>query len=80
MPTGKGMSACSFLSKNFEDFVKYSYTAELEETLDKIARGENEWVPVTDNFFKHMNIMVKKADEMSYEIGMFFYDMEEDNE
>ena len=50
MPTGKGMSACSFLSKNFEDFVKYSYTAELEETLDKIARGENEWVPVTDNF------------------------------
>tara|TARA_R100001086_G_scaffold228870_1_gene148524 strand:+ start:455 stop:724 length:270 start_codon:yes stop_codon:yes gene_type:complete len=22
----------------------------------------------------------KKADEMSYEIGMFFYDMEEDNE
>ena len=67
MPTGKGMSACSFLSKNFEDFVKYSYTAELEETLDKIARGENEWVPVTDNFFKHMNIMVKKADEMSPE-------------
>ena len=44
-PTGKGSSACAFLDKNFNNFIKYNYTAELEETLDKIARGEVEWVP-----------------------------------
>jgi DNA topoisomerase-1 len=43
-PTGKGASACAFLDKNFNDFIKYSYTAELEETLDKIARGELKWL------------------------------------
>ena len=49
-PTGKGASACAFLDKNFNDFIKYNYTAELEETLDKIARGEVEWIPTTDSF------------------------------
>ncbi len=67
IPTGKGMSACSFLAKNFEDYVKYSYTAELEETLDMIARGENEWVPVTDSFYKHLTEMVETTNKLSPE-------------
>ena len=66
-PTGKGASACAFLDKNFNDFIKYNYTAELEETLDKIARGEMEWVPTTDSFYKYLTEMVGKTEKLSPE-------------
>ncbi len=66
-PTGKGASACAFLDKNFNDFIKYSYTAELEETLDKIARGEVEWVPTTDSFYKYLTKMVGQTEKLSPE-------------
>ena len=66
-PTGKGSSACAFLDKNFNDFIKYNYTAELEETLDKIARGEEEWVPTTDSFYKDLTQMVGETEKLSPE-------------
>ena len=66
-PTGKGASACAFLDKNFNDFIKYNYTAELEETLDKIARGEVEWIPTTDSFYKYLTKMVKETEKLSPE-------------
>ncbi len=66
-PTGKGASACAFLDKNFNDFIKYNYTAELEETLDKIARGEVEWVPTTDSFYKYLTRMVTETEKLSPE-------------
>ena len=66
-PTGKGASACAFLDKNFNDFIKYSYTAELEETLDRIARGEVEWVPTTDSFYKYLTKMVTETEKLSPE-------------
>ena len=66
-PTGKGASACAFLDKNFNDFIKYNYTAELEETLDRIARGEVEWVPTTDSFYKYLTEMVGKTEKLSPE-------------
>lgn len=66
-PTGKGASACAFLDKNFNDFIKYSYTAELEETLDKISRGESEWIPTTDSFYKHLTKMVGDTEKLSPE-------------
>ncbi len=66
-PTGKGSSACAFLDKNFNNFIKYNYTAELEETLDKIARGEVEWVPTTDSFYKDLTQMVGETEKLSPE-------------
>ena len=66
-PTGKGSSTCAFLDKNFNDFIKYSYTAELEETLDKISRGEVQWVPTTDSFYKHLTKMVGETEKLSPE-------------
>ena len=66
-PTGKGSSACAFLDKNFNDFIKYNYTAKLEETLDKIARGEVEWVPTTDSFYKDLTHMVGETEKLSPE-------------
>ena len=66
-PTGKGSSACAFLDKNFNDFIKYNYTAELEETLDKIARGEAQWIPTTDSFYKYLTKMVGDTEKLSPE-------------
>ena len=66
-PTGKGSSASAFLDKNFNNFIKYNYTAELEETLDKIARGEVEWIPTTDSFYKDLTQMVGETEKLSPE-------------
>ena len=65
-PTGKGASACAFLDKILMILLSIA-TAELEETLDKIARGEVEWVPTTDSFYKYLTKMVTETEKLSPE-------------
>jgi len=55
-PTDTGRVVSRFLSKHFDRYVDYDFTAELEDELDAISRGEKEWVPLLDEFwgpFKH---------------------------
>ena len=39
------------LVSHFPDIVDYQFTAEMEESLDEIASGEKEWVPLIRNFY-----------------------------
>ena len=39
------------LVAHFPQIVDYSFTAQLEENFDEIARGEKEWQPVIANFY-----------------------------
>ena len=39
------------LVSHFPDIVDYQFTAEMEESLDEIASGEKEWVPLIKNFY-----------------------------
>ena len=50
-PTDVGRVVANFLSKHFTRYVDYEFTARLEDELDEVARGENDWVPVLDRFW-----------------------------
>ena len=51
-PTALGKVVCKFLTEHFSRYVDYEFTAQLEDSLDRVARGETEWVPVVDSFWK----------------------------
>jgi DNA topoisomerase-1 len=40
------------LVEHFQDVVDYGFTAEMEKSLDDIAAGDKEWVPVIRNFYE----------------------------
>jgi DNA topoisomerase I len=52
IPTDVATVVCRFLTEYFTRYVDYKFTAELEDTLDAIARGEHEWVPVLRDFWQ----------------------------
>lgn len=55
IPTAIGMTVNDFLVEHFKSFMEYEFTAEMEEDLDRIARGEKEWRKVVGNFFKPLS-------------------------
>jgi len=59
MPTEIGRVVSDFLSGHFERYVDYGFTAEMENELDEISRGEREWVPVLDGFWRGFDQRVR---------------------
>ncbi|HHO69987.1 MAG TPA: type I DNA topoisomerase, partial [Halothiobacillus sp.] len=51
-PTDIGRVVNSFLTEYFPDVVDYEFTARLEDDLDAVSRGEIEWVPLLERFWK----------------------------
>jgi DNA topoisomerase-1 len=41
-----------FLTGHFLQYVDYEFTARLEDELDAVSRGEEEWVPLLERFWK----------------------------
>ena len=62
-PTVLGIAANEFLVKNFEDILSLPFTAEMEEDLDKIAEGEEDWKKMMKKFWKDFEKEVKKAEK-----------------
>lgn len=55
-PTDVGRIVNKFLTMHFTRYVDYNFTAQLEDELDEISRGEKEWIPLLKEFwqpFKH---------------------------
>jgi DNA topoisomerase I len=50
-PTDVGRIVNKFLTKYFTRYVDYDFTANLEDELDEIARGEKEWLPLMEQFW-----------------------------
>jgi len=50
-PSNLGMAVSEFLTEHFPDIMDPGFTSGMEESLDAIARGEVEWVPVLQEFF-----------------------------
>ena len=61
-PTALGKVVCNFLTEHFSRYVDYEFTAQLEDSLDQVARGETEWIPVVDSFWKPFH---QQVDEKS---------------
>ena len=62
-PTDRGKLLSAFLEKLFSKYVDYSFTAGLENQLDDITAGKEEWIKVLDNFWKDFNINVSYVKE-----------------
>lgn len=50
-PTDVGRIVNRFLTQYFTRYVDYGFTAQLEDALDEISRGEKEWVPLLEDFW-----------------------------
>lgn len=58
-PTDIGRLVTRFLTKHFTKYVDYDFTANLEDELDEISRGEKDWVPVMESFWHPLDELVK---------------------
>jgi len=50
-PTDVGRVVNKFLTNHFTQYVDYDFTANLEDELDAISRGEKEWTPMMKKFW-----------------------------
>jgi len=62
-PTATGRVVASFLLKHFEQYVDYDFTARLEDELDAISRGEQDWVPLLREFWQPFIDRVQEKEE-----------------
>ena len=58
-PTEIGRIVNSFLTQHFTRYVDYDFTARLEDELDEISRGEKDWIPVMEGFWRDFHDQVK---------------------
>ena len=52
VPTDIGKIVNRFLTDHFHRYVEYGFTAAMEDELDAISRGEEEWTQPLDKFWK----------------------------
>ena len=57
-PTDIGRIVNKFLTEHFTRYVDYDFTANLEDQLDEISRGEKTWAPVLDEFWQPFSKLV----------------------
>jgi len=62
-PTDIGRIVNGFLTEYFAKYVDYEFTADLEDELDCIARGEHEWVPLLEKFWSPFKQTVDHIEE-----------------
>ncbi len=62
-PTDIGRIVNGFLTEHFAKYVDYEFTADLEDELDCIARGERDWVPLLEKFWSPFKQAVDHIEE-----------------
>lgn len=62
-PTDVGKIVNRFLTQHFERYVDYKFTANLEDELDAVSRGERDWISLLNEFWDPFSKTVEeKAD------------------
>lgn len=59
-PTDVGRVVNRFLTSYFSKYVDYGFTASLEDELDAVSRGEQQWKPVLETFWHPFIQQVKE--------------------
>jgi DNA topoisomerase-1 len=62
-PTDVGRAVAKFLSAHFTQYVDYDFTAKLEDELDAVSRGEEDWVPLMQKFWTPFKTLVNEKSE-----------------
>ncbi len=61
--TDMGMMVTDFLNQHFSDIMDYKFTAEVEDRLDSIANGSEEWKKVVREFYDPFHKMIEHTIE-----------------
>ena len=76
VPEDVGRIVNKFLTEHFAKYVELGFTAEMEEALDEVSRGERDWQPVLKDFWSPFKAQVedkltsvKKSDVTSEKTG-----------
>ncbi len=64
-PTDVGRVVNKFLTEHFAHWVDYEFTAKLEDELDDISNGKDEWVPVLERFWKDFSAQILLKESVS---------------
>ncbi len=65
-PEDVGMVVSDLLTNHFTQYVDYNFTANLEEELDMVSRGEKQWRPLLHEFWgPFINLLKLKEGEVS---------------
>ncbi len=63
-----GMTVTDFLNDHFAEIMDYDFTAEMEEDLDRVSRGEKDWRKIVKEFYgpfeKQIDTVIDKADRV----------------
>ncbi len=62
-PTDVGRIVNKFLTEHFTKYVDYSFTANLEDELDAVSRGEKDWIPLMHAFWDPFNSLIQEKEE-----------------
>lgn len=65
--TSIGKVVNDFLTKHFERYVDYDFTARLEDDLDAVSRGEQAWKPLLGSFWGDFHDTVEDKKSISRE-------------
>jgi len=86
-PTDRGKLISAFLEKLFTKYVDYSFTANLENQLDDITSGKENWINVLEQFWIDFNKNVSNVKEkrtrevldmLNDSLGTLIFDTNED--
>ena len=61
--TDIGKIVCRFLTDHFHKYVEYGFTADMEDELDAVARGEEPWTVPLSKFWKPFIRQVEKIEK-----------------
>ncbi|WP_454832480.1 DNA topoisomerase I [Pseudoxanthomonas wuyuanensis] len=62
-PSDVGRAVSKFLSGHFTRYVDYDFTAKLEDDLDAVSRGEEEWIPLMEKFWGPFKELIEEKKE-----------------
>lgn len=66
-PTDRGIGINRFLTDYFTRYVDYDFTARLEDELDAVSRGEEDWLPLLSQFWQPFDELVRQGAEIPRE-------------
>jgi DNA topoisomerase-1 len=78
VPSKLGTAVNGLLTAHFPDIIDVGFTARVEEELDEIARGEQEWRAVLREFYDPFTASVKRAMEVAERVPRDQIDEETD--
>jgi DNA topoisomerase-1 len=63
-PTDIGMTVSGFLEDNFDSYISDKFTAHMEDELDLLAKGKDEYVKVLQDFYDKFTDAVKSKKDI----------------